>query len=75
MRWVQLNRPSNKQQKKSSVFRLDLKVAEVLADLVRADSEFQSLGAAAEKARAAKTVLTGGSCSRGALDERRLLID
>jgi len=36
---------------------------------VRADSEFQSLGAAAEKARAAKTVLTGGSCSRGAVDE------
>ena len=29
----------------------------MLADLVRADSEFQSLGAAAEKARAAKTVL------------------
>jgi len=26
---------------------------------MRADSEFQSLGAAAEKARAAKTVLTG----------------
>jgi len=50
MRWVQLSRPSNKQPKKSSVLRLDLKVAEVLADLVRADSEFQSLGAAAEKA-------------------------
>ena len=29
----------------------------MLADLVRADSEFQSLGAAAENARAAKTVL------------------
>ena len=32
-------------------------MAEVLADLVRADSEFQSLGAAAENARAAKAVL------------------
>jgi len=51
MRWVQLNRPSNKQPKKVQ-FWDDLKVAEVLADLVRADSEFQSLGAAAENARA-----------------------
>jgi len=47
---------------------MDLKVAEVLADLVRADSEFQSLGAATVNARAAKAVLTGGSCSRGAVD-------
>jgi len=50
-------------------------VAEVLADLVRAESEFQSLGAATVNARAAKAVLAGGSCSRGAVDERRLLID
>jgi len=50
-------------------------VAEVLADLVRADSEFQSFGAATENARAAKAVLAGGSCSRDAVDERRLLID
>ena len=48
-------------------------MAEVLADLARADSEFQSLGAATVNARAAKAVLTGGSCSRGAVDER--LID
>ena len=68
MRWVQLNRPSNKQSKKSSVLSMDLKVAEVLADLVRADSEFQSLGAATVNARAAKAVLTGGSCSIGAVD-------
>ena len=45
----------------------------MLTDLVRADSEFQSLGAAAEKARAAKTVLTGGRCSRGAVDIVQLL--
>jgi len=47
----------------SSVFKRDLHVPKVLADLVDSDREFQTVGAATANDRSAKEVVSGGRWS------------